>query len=321
MFSLINELDTLNGQTKPIVCPNTLIVIGSCENLEALPNSYDDGDCDSVSDTKISIDTVVDAVIDLQKGRRELAKFMCLEGRLQIVSLVAELFPWFPLDYDSLKDNCLQIYEEDKLRVKHILTNMDGQISLSVESLSYVKRNGSTYEFMCLAAHFIDDKWKLKKWVLSFQPLWVENNDCLDQAILKSLKDWHIKGKIAGRTLANINVYDEVVQITKDSIQEKKRLQLNGQLFCVNCCAEMFTLMTEDAFKEISNIIRKVRCLILSNYSPRWDYTAFKLKQALDLELMVEFSSQHVVIIMIYHLLMNGGKSNVFISWLKLHMM
>ncbi|KAF5941453.1 hypothetical protein HYC85_019095 [Camellia sinensis] len=56
----------------------------------------------------------------------------------------------------------------------------------------------------------------------------------------------------------------------------------------------MFNLMTEDAFKEISNIIRKVRCLILWNYSPRWDYTAFKLKQALDLELMGEFSSQHV---------------------------
>ncbi|GMP76196.1 hypothetical protein CsSME_00032977 [Camellia sinensis var. sinensis] len=99
---------------------------------------------------------------------------------------------------------------------------MDGQISLSVESLSYAKRNGSTYKFMCLAAHFIDDKWKLKKWVFSFQPLWAENDDCLDQAILKS---WHIKGKIAGLTLANINVYDEVVQITKDSVQEKKRLQ------------------------------------------------------------------------------------------------
>ncbi|KAL7181105.1 hypothetical protein ACSBR1_040046 [Camellia fascicularis] len=137
-------------------------------DLDAFDDEDDDGDCDSVSDTKISIDTVVDAVIDLQKGRRELAKFMCLEGRLQIVSLVAGLFPWFPLDYDSLKDNCLQIYEEDKLRVKHILTNMDGQISLSVESFSYVKHNGSTYEFMCLAAHFIDDKWKLKKRVLSF---------------------------------------------------------------------------------------------------------------------------------------------------------
>ncbi|CAL5415235.1 unnamed protein product [Camellia sinensis] len=154
---------------------------------------------------------------------------------------------------------------------------MDGQISLSVESLSYVKRNGSTYEFMCLAAHFIDGKWKLKMW-----------------AILKSLKDWDIKGKMAVLTLANINVYDEVVQITKDSAQEKKRLQLNGQLFCVNCCAEMFNLTTEDAFKEIYNIIRKVRCLISWNYSPLWDYTALKLKQALDLELMGEFSSQHV---------------------------
>ncbi|KAL7178372.1 hypothetical protein ACSBR2_031511 [Camellia fascicularis] len=282
IFSLINGLDTLKCQKKPTVCPNTLIVIESCEiskhyptavsvlkhsnletqylmplycyfgllllhnylnilvvfirndndndnhydwDLDASDDEDDDGDGDSVSDTKISIDTVVDAVIDLQKGRRELAKFMCLEGRLQIVSLVTQLFPWFPLDYDSLKHNCLQIYEEDKLRVKHILTHMDGQISLSVESLSYAKCNGSTYEFMCLAAHFIDDEWKLKKWVLSFQPLWAENDDCLDQAILKSLKDWHIKGKIAGLTLANINGYDEVVQITKDSVQEKKRLQ------------------------------------------------------------------------------------------------
>ncbi|GFZ11594.1 hypothetical protein Acr_22g0009920 [Actinidia rufa] len=254
----------------------------------------DNDDWDSVPDVRIRARSDVDAGIDVHKAQYALAKLICSLGCPYIVSLVKELNPLFPLDYSTLKRNCLQIYEEDKLRVKHNLTNMDGQISLSVDVLRQYNLNGNDVEFMCLTAHFIDERWKLKRWVLGFRCISDDDSDCLDYAALNSLKDWGIEGKILSFTLAKSDTYTEMGEMIKDRVQEKKRLQLNGQLFCVKCCTEMFSLMVEDALKEINDIIHKLYELVAWKWYPLWHNTAFQLKNALDLQNMGEFSSQKV---------------------------
>ncbi|XP_058210257.1 zinc finger BED domain-containing protein RICESLEEPER 1-like [Rhododendron vialii] len=249
----------------------------------------DDDDCQYDGD-----DGTENVVIDYKKGQRELTKYICSTGLPDIVSLVKNLCPSFPLDLPSIRGDCLQIYEKDKLRVKHILRNMDGQISLSVDVLRYYTCSGSDSVFMCLAAHFIDDRWKLKKWVIGFRRLWFKKGGILHSATLETVKDWDIESKISSLTLAESHLYDEMVEEIKESVQQKKKLQLDGKLFCVKCCAEMFNLMAKDAYKEITDIINKVSLLISWKFAPVWYLKACKLKEALELNAMDEFSPEKV---------------------------
>ncbi|KAH7843434.1 hypothetical protein Vadar_016633 [Vaccinium darrowii] len=272
--------------------------IGDAKDVEWTDNNCDfhcdcdGGDDDAAADDCDGDDETEHLAIDYEKGQRELAKYICSSGLPDVVTLVKNMFPSCPLDVSSVRGDCLQIYEKDKLRVKHILKNMDGQISLSVDELRYYRRSGSDDVFMCLTAHFIDDRWNLKKWVLGFRCLTDNNCEILHSATLKTVKDWEIDSKISGLTLAESNVYNEMVEEIKDGVQQKKKLQLDGKLFCVKCCAEMFNLMANTAYKEIRDIIDKVSLLIPWNSASVWYLTACKLKEALELDAMGEFSSE-----------------------------
>ncbi|KAH7865931.1 hypothetical protein Vadar_013281 [Vaccinium darrowii] len=245
----------------------------------------DSDDCDSDDETER-------VVIDYKKGQRELAKYICSSGLPDVIYLVKDMFPSWPLDVPSIKGDCLQIYEKDKLRVKHILKNMDGQISLSVDELRHYRHSGLDGVFMCLTAHFIDDRWNLKKWVLGFRCISRNDSETLHSATLKTVKDWDIESKISGLTLAGSNIYNEMVEELRDGVQEKKRLQLDGKLFCVKCCAEMFKLMANDAYNEIHDIIDKVSLLVPCKSDPVWCLTVWKLKEALELDARGAFSSE-----------------------------
>lgn len=110
----------------------------------------------------------------------------------------------------------MKIYEEEKVKVKNIFRNMNGQISLSVDVLRYYRRSGNYDEFMCLWSHFIDDSWKPRKWVLHFQHLWDWEDDFISEAILKTLKDWEIEEKVSTFTSSSLDEdeVDERVEIS-----------------------------------------------------------------------------------------------------------
>ncbi|KAL3508215.1 hypothetical protein ACH5RR_033597 [Cinchona calisaya] len=158
-------------------------------------------------------------------------------------------------DFQSLKDDCLKYYEAEMIQIKHVLTNMDGKINLSVEML----KRYAFYDYLCLRAHFVDDTWKLKKWVLRFQILHWES---IPEAILKILEYWGIRDKVLAITLRSNILYDETVEMLKSYIEKKSEVQVKSKLFHVYCCAEFLTSMAQDALEEIPIIIDKSRGLI-----------------------------------------------------------
>ncbi|KAK9288630.1 hypothetical protein L1049_017090 [Liquidambar formosana] len=209
--------------------------------------------------------------------------------------LVHILNPQFELGMDTTEANCLEVYEEEREKIKEVLRNFDGQISLPVDILRYEKRYGGGYDYLCLRAHFIHDSWDVKNWVLNFRRIWYPLEVVPHEAILESLKDWDIENKISTLTMVNSEYYDETVEFVKDHIQSKKEFQLNGQLFRVFCCGDFISLMVQDAFDEISEIIDTVSQLYSFGRSlPLWYLTSSKLKDALELESMGEFSSKEV---------------------------
>ncbi|KAK3007996.1 hypothetical protein RJ639_014666, partial [Escallonia herrerae] len=216
-------------------------------------DSSDDGD-DCLLDSRIRAKHG-DQVIDFEKAHRALVRLICISGVLPdhvehgpFRDLMDMVCPNFKIDVNLVKSDCLKLYLEEKARIKLIMGNMEGQISLSVDVLKY--------NVMCLKGHFVDDHRNLRKWVLNFRP--IRQCESLADAILMCLKDLDIEGKISTLTLAiDGGEEDEIVEKVKKKVQEKKSFQLKGQLFRVNCAA-MFDLMVKDAFEEISMITHKL---------------------------------------------------------------
>lgn len=227
-------------------------------------------------------------VFDDTKRARAFALWFCAEDvpLRAIEDLVHILKPLAnPLNVKMVKAECLKIFKAEKAKIKQVLGDFNGQISLSVDVLNTPVCD----EYMCLTAHFIEDGWEEKKWVLSFFRVGGEK-DYVSKVLLKCLSDWEIEDKIFTITMKNGNDYDATVKILKDRVQEKKKLQLNGQLFHVNCCADMLSVIVGDALAEIADIIDEVHDFaVRAKPSPYWHLTYVGLKEATELYSMGEF--------------------------------
>ncbi|KAL7252282.1 hypothetical protein ACSBR1_014015 [Camellia fascicularis] len=238
-------------------------------------------------------------VFDEEKAYRAIAMFTCTADvppkafeYPSFKDLVDIFNPQFNVSFANIERHCLDIYEVEKSRIKQLLGSLDGQISLSLDVTRHEGRNVSDY--MCLTAHFVDGDWKQKNWVINFSRVWYTLDECPEIAILKSLSELDFEGKIATVTSAKRVEYDETVEVLRKRVQEKKTLQLKGQIFRVRCCADTFRRMVEDAFEKIQFIILKVRLLVYWRNSilPLWCITFHKLQQAIELESAGEYTKK-----------------------------
>ncbi|CAL2226594.1 unnamed protein product [Prunus armeniaca] len=220
-------------------------------------------------DTKGNEEVVLED--DQQSDLRTLAELLCFEEvppkwtqDFDSLHSIGKFSPLFMPSFNEVETECMEVFEKKKMETKKILGNFDGQISLSVDILrceSYFDPS-CCGDYLCLSAHFIDENWELKKWVLQFSCISVSvsgpSDDSLhkyeDWGILRTLEDWGIENKISALTLKNDNCNNELVEFVKRRIQEN-----NGKLLRVYCCAEMISVMVQDAFDKIEDIAHKVR--------------------------------------------------------------
>ncbi|VFQ89634.1 unnamed protein product [Cuscuta campestris] len=198
------------------------------------------------------------------------------------------------LNPKAIQNRCLKNFEQSKAEVKRTLNNMGRLIPLSVDMLSDYKRSGEIVDYVCLAANFIDDNWKLKNWVLHFRLYDAWNSDFIDAVIVKTLDDYSLTGKVHTLTSRDDDTVDETIESIESQIKERNMLPSETRLFCVSCCAEMFGLMAEDAFEEISDIISMLKELCWSKSECMWHLTNKKIKDVMELDALGEFSSASI---------------------------
>ncbi|XP_059275455.1 zinc finger BED domain-containing protein RICESLEEPER 1-like [Lycium ferocissimum] len=237
---------------------------------------------------------------------RAMAKFFCQAGaspksieNVHFKKFIAYLNPKFRPSSAILSRYCLELYEEDKAKVKETLQSLNGRVSLSVERLTYNKFNDFSYwptsdfeetyfDFICLRVHFIDEDWKLRSWVISFRSF-----DAYDDYVgetIQCLLDFGIEDNICAVTVHSYLDIDETVDAIKSNLLEKKTLQLDGQLFRVSCCADMFSSLVNKAFGMIDDLISHIRLIVCWGRSlPVWNVTFLKLQEALELEAKGEY--------------------------------
>ncbi|KAK2976070.1 hypothetical protein RJ640_024798 [Escallonia rubra] len=220
--------------------------------------------------------------------RQALAKFFGYEesrtrtAEDQRVKEVLEMLsPEFPFSLDFFGRKCLKLFEEEKVKMKQILRNLDGKVSVSVDILRSGKHHKSPSEYLCLTAHFIDGSWNLKRQILNFSVVGPKGEGSPQEIIIKTLEEWDIKSKISTITMANKDLYHETVETVKDQIWGTKELQLNGRLFHVYCCADIINHMVQDAYQRVSDIVDQIgNVYSFKGVLPTWKNRSQQLKEA-----------------------------------------
>lgn len=279
------------------------VTIFQSSGLSAAVGGHESDNADDVDIGDGGSDNEIDPhdAFDEQKACISVAKFFCSAGlppqtanEYHFRALSNHLNPQFRGSVADIGRYCLETYDEVKAKIKQVLSNLEGQMSLSIDILRYEKRYYYVQDYLCLSAHFIDSNWKMKKWILRFRR--DDLKELPHEFLLNAVKEWEIEGKVSAITMLNDHLFDETFELVQDHIIGNRELKLNGRMYRVYCAGDMVSRMVQGAYKPISKTIDIVSELYpFWKSQPLWYLTSFKLKDASELESKGEYSSDFVL--------------------------
>ncbi|XP_012839258.1 PREDICTED: zinc finger BED domain-containing protein RICESLEEPER 2-like [Erythranthe guttata] len=136
---------------------------------------------------------------------------------------VLNLCPKFKfVSRNTIKSDCLKIYQTEKKRLKDTLQTLSPRICLTTDTWTFK----TELPFMALTAHFIDDSWKLHKVILNFVIVPIKASGA--DIITNCLVEWNIE-KICTITMDNHSANDIVAEIFSEQYSSRDLLLLGGR--------------------------------------------------------------------------------------------
>ena len=129
-----------------------------------------------------------------------------------------------------------------------MLEEASGRICLTIDLWTSI----TTYDYLCLIAHFIDKDWNLQKRVLNFcEMLTPHTRVALAKKLLSLLCEWGIEKKSFSLTVDNASTDDICVVMLKSQLRLSNALMSNEDFFHIQCCAHIVNLIVQKELKEI----------------------------------------------------------------------
>ena len=255
--------------------------------------------------------SVINSGLDQRRSRFDLARMIILHGYpLTMVEDVGfrvflrNLQPLFePVVFERVESDCMEIYAKEKHKIFEDLDKLPGKISISVDVWNGGGGSDDSDEFLCLAAHYIDETWELRKRVLNFFMVDQSHTDVmLAEVVITCLMEWDIDRKLFSMASNRTPPFGEnVANKIRDRLSQNKFLYCNGQLFDVSCGVYVINQMAQESlqscFETINKIRESIRCVKSSEFiqesfderrdlciddSARWDTTCTMLEIALE---------------------------------------
>ncbi|CAH2053481.1 unnamed protein product [Thlaspi arvense] len=213
--------------------------------------------------------------------------------------------PNLPLSASLVEKEVLEIHEECREKAKKFLKDFQGKLTLSYEwlllrSSEFIKGPILHEDFVCMTAHFIDDNWKVRKWILGYTtdqsiPL----DDIYVHHFRTAVQGFEIESKVSTILLPCHEDFDEkTVDAIRKCIEEKGNSSIIPPVFVVHCCADLFRLMADDMYsalrwgmyEELRMLVGWGRCLS----EPTWNVTLHHLQLAVDMKNEDAFSKDEI---------------------------
>ncbi|KAL3028011.1 hypothetical protein AAZX31_03G089700 [Glycine max] len=132
-----------------------------------------------------------------------------------------------PSRFTIVRD-CFQVYKDEKIRVKAFMKSNCPRVALTTNCWTSVQN----LSYMTFIAHFIDDNWKYKKWIIIF-----------------SLMANH-KGEMIWK------------KIKEKKLKIMGGLVMDGKYFHVRCCAHILNLVINNGLRDVHNSIPTIRNVV-----------------------------------------------------------
>ncbi|XP_056851929.1 zinc finger BED domain-containing protein RICESLEEPER 2-like [Raphanus sativus] len=215
-----------------------------------------------------------------------------------ITDMVHIVCPTFSLDTSKLQNAILELYREGKEKIKKLLKDAGGKLTLSCEwkVLGDWKWTSEDIvgpilhqDFMVISVYFANEDFKMRKWILAYHPHSPQDMKAKDvylDSFKNVVKDYEIESKVSTLLVPNN------VDLGLDGwIEERGESQINTNVFLIYCCSDVFRLMADDLYKDIrmSWLMDLVRILLGWEsdgrlYPTHWTHTLHKLQTAVDME-------------------------------------
>ncbi|CAA7015578.1 unnamed protein product [Microthlaspi erraticum] len=214
-----------------------------------------------------------------------------------ISDLIHTFSPNVTLETSKLVSAVMEIYEQGKEKVKELLRDSQGKLTLSYEWIVHGDDYGIDEDnmellhedFIVVSAYFVDARFKMNKWILAYHPRSsMRVKDVYVDPFKDVIAEYGIESKVS--TLLVPNYSDLGVKAFDDFrkwIEESGKTQINPNAFLVYCCSDIFRLMVDDMYKEIGfSLMHCVRMLVgCGTMAPKnWNVTLRHLQKAVDME-------------------------------------
>ncbi|GJW21802.1 zinc finger BED domain-containing protein RICESLEEPER 2-like protein [Tanacetum coccineum] len=151
--------------------------------------------------------------------------------------------------------DCLKIYKEEggggEKKLKGILK--DQTVSLTTDTWSSVQN----VNYMCLAAHWVDDDWVLRKKILNFCPIANHRGDTIGKMVYQCLQKWGIE-RVFTVTVDNASSNDGAIKFLGKMLKGPHAV-LDCKYLHLRCCAHILNLVVRDGLEEQFKSISKIR--------------------------------------------------------------
>ncbi|XP_025878851.1 zinc finger BED domain-containing protein RICESLEEPER 2-like [Oryza sativa Japonica Group] len=212
--------------------------------------------------------TVGKYVFDQEVARKELALMICLhEYPLSIVDHVGfrrfcgALQPLFKvMTRNTIRKDIIDLFGVNKISISNYFHKLQSRVAITTDLWTATHQKKG---YMAITAHFIDDEWKLKSFLLRFIYVPAPHTaDLISEIIYEVLADWNLESRLSTITLDNCSTNDKLMENLLGTMLDKlpaDTLMLNGSLLHMRCCAHILNLIVKDGMTILDKIIEKVR--------------------------------------------------------------
>ncbi|XP_060200821.1 zinc finger BED domain-containing protein RICESLEEPER 2-like [Lycium barbarum] len=149
-----------------------------------------------------------------------------------------------------------KVYFKEKEKLRQVLAKIPNRVCLTSDCWTA----GTSKGYLCLAAQFFVDNWKLVSKILNICRMIPPHTGVeFTVTIYDYLKEWGIDKKVFSITLYNATNNDGTQNILKGHLSLQQSLLCDGEFFHVRCSAHILNLMVQEGLKAANDALLRIR--------------------------------------------------------------
>lgn len=110
--------------------------------------------------------------------------------------------------------------------------------------------------YLCVTCHFIDDEWKMHKWIINFMHLKGSHSETnLSVAFMQNMASWNLDDKLFALSLDNVSSSKTCVNTINSPLRILVLYTTATKLFHVRCAAHIINLIARMAWAKFQLLL------------------------------------------------------------------